>query len=169
VKFSGCEVLIWLDGHGGPSHRTVPNLSTLREHPEAQEQADECDAWWREHRTATRELFARELAGIKALLLNAPNIGSMYTVLDGLPVRRVLLPKTSTHVYYSIDADRNAAFAQYIGSNIRSSGRARRSSLAPVTSSPALSISAPSAKPSASTHRTAPGVPSPPPTTVHPR
>jgi plasmid stabilization system protein ParE len=75
--------------------------------PEAQEQADECDAWWREHRTATRELFAHELAGIKALLLDAPHIGSIYTVLDGLPVRRVLLPKTSTHVYYSIDAERS--------------------------------------------------------------
>jgi len=32
--------------------------------PEAQAQADECDTWWRQHRTA-RDLFARELAGIK--------------------------------------------------------------------------------------------------------
>jgi hypothetical protein len=29
----------------------------------------------------------------------------MYTVLDGLPVRRVLLRKTNTHVYYSVDGD----------------------------------------------------------------
>ena len=29
----------------------------------------------------------------------------MYTVLEGLPVRRVRLPKTRTHVYYSIDDD----------------------------------------------------------------
>ena len=75
--------------------------------PEAQEQADECDAWWRENRTATRELFARELAGIKALLLDAPYIGAMYAVLDELPVRRMLLPKTRTHIYYSIDENRS--------------------------------------------------------------
>ena len=71
--------------------------------PEAEEQADECDAWWREHRRATRELFARELADIKALLLEAPHLGLMYKVLDGFPVRRVLLRKTNTHLYYSID------------------------------------------------------------------
>jgi hypothetical protein len=29
----------------------------------------------------------------------------MYTVLDGLPVRRVLLRKTRTHVYYPVDHD----------------------------------------------------------------
>jgi hypothetical protein len=29
----------------------------------------------------------------------------MYTALDGLPVRRVLLRKTRTHVYYSVDED----------------------------------------------------------------
>jgi plasmid stabilization system protein ParE len=72
--------------------------------PEAEEQADECDRWWRQHRDA-RDLFARELAYAKTLLREAPNVGSKYTVLDGLPVRRVLLPKTGTHVYYSIDAD----------------------------------------------------------------
>jgi plasmid stabilization system protein ParE len=72
--------------------------------PEAEEQADECDRWWREHRDA-KDIFARELAGTRTLLREAPNIGSMYTVLDGLPVRRVLLRKTRTHVYYSVDGD----------------------------------------------------------------
>ena len=50
--------------------------------PEAEEQADECDRWWREHRDA-KDLFARELAATRTLLREAPNIGSMYTVLDG--------------------------------------------------------------------------------------
>ena len=45
------------------------------------------------------------LRGPRALLREAPNIGSMYTVLDGLPVRRVLLRKTRTHVYYSVNGD----------------------------------------------------------------
>ena len=72
--------------------------------PEAEQQADECDRWWRENRDA-RDLFARELADAKLVLREAPNVGSMYTVLDELPVRRVLLRKTGTHVYYSIDRD----------------------------------------------------------------
>jgi hypothetical protein len=72
--------------------------------PEAEQQADECDTWWRGHRDA-RDLFARELAGARAFLRESPTVGSKYTVLDGLGVRRVLLPKTGAHIYYSIDED----------------------------------------------------------------
>jgi len=72
--------------------------------PEAEAQADECDRWWREHRDA-KDIFAEELAATRTLLREAPEIGSMHTVLDGLPVRRVLLRKTRTHVYYSVDGD----------------------------------------------------------------
>ncbi|HSO33729.1 MAG TPA: type II toxin-antitoxin system RelE/ParE family toxin [Labilithrix sp.] len=70
--------------------------------PEAQAQADECDTWWRQHRTA-RDLFARELAGIKEVLLSNPKLGTVYTILDGQPVRKVLMPKTHHHVYYAAD------------------------------------------------------------------
>lgn len=72
--------------------------------PEAEEQADECDRWWRGHRDA-QDPFARELAATRTLLRQGPHSGSMYTMLDGLPVRRVLLRKTHTHVYYSVDDD----------------------------------------------------------------
>jgi hypothetical protein len=72
--------------------------------PEAQEQADECHTWWREHRDV-RDLFARELAPAKELLRRSPPIGAIYTMLDGLAVRRLCLPKTRTHVYYAIDTD----------------------------------------------------------------
>jgi hypothetical protein len=41
----------------------------------------------------------------EARLYAGPNIGSVYTVVDGVPVRRVLLRKTKTHVYYSVDDD----------------------------------------------------------------
>ena len=70
--------------------------------PEAEEQADECDRWWREHRDV-QDLFARELAMTKTLLCEAPTIGSVYATLDGIPVRRVLLRKTRAHLYYSVD------------------------------------------------------------------
>jgi plasmid stabilization system protein ParE len=72
--------------------------------PEAEQQADECDTWWRENRDA-RDLFARELAGARTFLRESPNVGAKYTMLDGFSVRRVLLPKTGTHVYYSVDED----------------------------------------------------------------
>jgi plasmid stabilization system protein ParE len=75
--------------------------------PEAEEQAERCDTWWREHRPATRDLFARELAEVKALLLVAPTIGPVRSMLDGQPVRRVLMTKTHTHFYYAVDRERS--------------------------------------------------------------
>jgi plasmid stabilization system protein ParE len=68
--------------------------------PEAEAQADEIDTWWRENRDA-RDLFARELAGMMAFLVTMPKFGTVYTILDGQPVRKVLMPKTRHHVYYA--------------------------------------------------------------------
>jgi plasmid stabilization system protein ParE len=72
--------------------------------PEAEKQADESDAWWREHRDV-RDLFARELAATMATLVAAPRLGTIYTILDGQPVRKVLMPKTRHHVYYTADIE----------------------------------------------------------------
>jgi hypothetical protein len=56
--------------------------------PEAEQQADECDTWWRKHRDA-RDLFARELAGIKTLLRESANVRSR-TSGGGSPSKRVV-------------------------------------------------------------------------------
>jgi hypothetical protein len=48
--------------------------------PEAEAQADACDAWWRENRDV-RDLFARELRDTKAKLVSKPKIGTVYTIL----------------------------------------------------------------------------------------
>jgi plasmid stabilization system protein ParE len=75
--------------------------------PEAQTQADDIDAWWRRHRKDARDLFARELADAKVLLEANPNLGLVYAVLDGEPIRKVLLPRTRHHVYYSCNLEEN--------------------------------------------------------------
>lgn len=82
--------------------------------PEANEQADNCDTWWRENRTKNRDLFARELAETKKLLLETPNVGIVHAVLDGLPVRRVLLRKTRTHVYYVLDLEADSVIVHSV-------------------------------------------------------
>jgi len=73
--------------------------------PEAAQQADYCDSWWREHRSSNPGLFARELADAQAMLVAMPGIGPVYTVLDGRPVRRIMLRKTRNHLYYVVEAD----------------------------------------------------------------
>jgi plasmid stabilization system protein ParE len=69
--------------------------------PEAEQQTDDIDTWWRQHRVDARDPFARELANMKALLVNMPRFGTVYTILDGQPVRKALMPKTRHHVYYT--------------------------------------------------------------------
>jgi plasmid stabilization system protein ParE len=73
--------------------------------PEADEQADTIDVWWREHRPSAPGLFARELADAWALVAANPKIGTVYTLLDGEPVRKVYMPRTRHHVYYTYNQD----------------------------------------------------------------
>ena len=71
----------------------------------ARQQADRIDQWWRENRPATADLFARELATARRMLSNTPELGSIYIKRQGGVVRRVLLPKTRNHVYYTVNRD----------------------------------------------------------------
>ncbi len=72
--------------------------------PEAEQQVEAIDAWWREHRD-TRELFARELADAKALVATSPKVGTIYTLMDDQQVRKVFMPKTRHHIYYTYCKD----------------------------------------------------------------
>jgi plasmid stabilization system protein ParE len=73
--------------------------------PDAAAQAGQIDAWWREHRTAARDLFARELAEARILISTSPKIGSVYEVVDEEFVRKIFLPRTRHHLYYKHDAE----------------------------------------------------------------
>ena len=75
----------------------------VRLSPEAEEQAEVCDTWWRENRNA-QDLFARELAATKMQLVTTPKIGIVWTIVRGRPVRKFLMPRTHHHIYYEIEA-----------------------------------------------------------------
>jgi hypothetical protein len=75
----------------------------------ARRQADRLDRWWREHRPDVANLFARELDDTRRLIGDAPELaGAPYVERSGELVRRILLPKTNNHVYYTIDRDKHA-------------------------------------------------------------
>jgi plasmid stabilization system protein ParE len=71
----------------------------------ARQQAQRIDRWWRTNRSASKDLFARELADARKLIAATPDVGSPFSERQGLVVRRVLLPRTSHHVYYEIDRE----------------------------------------------------------------
>jgi hypothetical protein len=71
---------------------------------EADEHARTIDAWWREHRTSSADLFLNELIRVFALLERLPALGARYRHPGAPPnVRRLLMRSTRTHVYYSFD------------------------------------------------------------------
>jgi plasmid stabilization system protein ParE len=69
----------------------------------ARREADRRDAWWRANRLEARNLFTRELLEVIDLLQANTEIGQRYEAARfPAPVRRVLLPKSETHVYFAV-------------------------------------------------------------------
>jgi len=72
-------------------------------------QAQRIDRWWRANRPSARDLFARELVEAMERIAATPEVGSPFCERQGLVVRRVLLSRTSHHLYYEIDRENGMA------------------------------------------------------------
>jgi plasmid stabilization system protein ParE len=74
----------------------------LRVSARARREADRRGAWWGANRANAQDLFTRELLHVLDLLRDNPDLGIAYEAVHfGVPVRRLLMPKTETHVYYA--------------------------------------------------------------------
>ena len=76
----------------------LPVLST----PEADAQIRAIDAWWRENRAASPDLFHDELSDAFDLVAEAPHLGRLYRRSPVPGIRRLVLRATRYHVYYSV-------------------------------------------------------------------
>lgn len=87
--------------------------------PEADEQADRIDDWWRENRDKAPGLFREELARAIQLLSITPDVGVRYR-RRGVPgLRRLLLSETRHHVYYVHDASNGVVFVLAVAGAIK--------------------------------------------------
>jgi hypothetical protein len=69
----------------------------------AQREARRMHRWWKANRPKSPKLFALELADARRQIAEKPDIGHVYAIrAGGIIVRRVLMPKTGTHVFYEI-------------------------------------------------------------------
>jgi plasmid stabilization system protein ParE len=73
--------------------------------PRALAQAKRRKSWWLENRPAAPELFDLELSAALSTLSRNPTLGNVYEAAVGLVVRRLLMKKTASHVYYAVDGD----------------------------------------------------------------
>ena len=77
----------------------------LRLTPRALADAKRMKTWWRKHRSQAEDLFERELDGVLGAILTTPNLGTVYEQSErDVEVRRLLMPRTRNHVYYSVTA-----------------------------------------------------------------
>jgi plasmid stabilization system protein ParE len=78
----------------------------LRLTPRALADAKRMKTWWRRHRAKAPDLFERELDETLERMLATPTLGIAYTSEGAeVGVRRVLMPKTQSHVYYGTTAE----------------------------------------------------------------
>ena len=75
----------------------------LRVGRRAQQQAKKMEAWWVEHRPAAPTLFTDELERTFWYISQVPDAGGRWPTLRRPTLRRVLMPRSSTHVYFLID------------------------------------------------------------------
>jgi hypothetical protein len=62
--------------------------------------------WWKANRPKAPKLFALELAEARKQIADKPDIGQIYTIRSGsVVIRRLLMPKTRTHVFYEVRED----------------------------------------------------------------
>lgn len=73
----------------------------------ARRHIEKIQAWWVENRPAAPALFLDELAGAERRLRKKPTLGLVYAEHKSGVVRRVLLTRTSHHLYYRYHPDRD--------------------------------------------------------------
>ena len=70
--------------------------------PRALREAKRRKTWWLDNRPKAPDLFDEELAEVLKLILNTPTLGVAYEAKLDVPVRRVLMHKTGTHVFFTV-------------------------------------------------------------------
>jgi hypothetical protein len=71
--------------------------------PEAATLLESRKNWWRANRPATAELFEQEFLDAVTLIAERPEVFPVALEMRGRTIHRVLMEKTSCHLYYEID------------------------------------------------------------------
>ena len=72
--------------------------------PRGDLRAQKAAAWWRKNRPDTSELFTEELAQAVKDLETIPHLGTRHPTARRPQLMRLLLEKTTCHVYFEVDA-----------------------------------------------------------------
>jgi plasmid stabilization system protein ParE len=71
--------------------------------PRARAHARQIDEWWRENRPDAQALFESELEAAFVRIAATPLAVAVYRENKGRAVRRLLMPRTSYHVFFEVN------------------------------------------------------------------
>jgi plasmid stabilization system protein ParE len=71
--------------------------------PRAQAQVRSRRAWWIEHRPDAPKLFEEEFGRAIELVRETPGAGTPWPTERNPRLRRLLMPRTHTHLYFHLD------------------------------------------------------------------
>jgi plasmid stabilization system protein ParE len=80
------------------------------------QEIEEINGWWRANRTASPDLFLRELESVLVAVAMMPTLGAAVRGERAPGLRRVLLRRTSYHVYYRVCGEVLEVLAVWHGS-----------------------------------------------------
>ncbi len=89
---------------------------------DAQDQINEADIWWFEHRRRMPNRVEEEVARAFALLVESPGIGVLYSNKNVPGLRRYRLHGTPYYIYYSVDSDKESLVVAALWSAMRNEG-----------------------------------------------
>jgi len=78
--------------------------------PEAEAQLDVRWEWWRDHREKAPDLFDEEFLAAVEHIGSAPGSFPIHVQRRGRTIRRCLMPKTRSHLYFEIDEQAGVAW-----------------------------------------------------------
>ena len=71
--------------------------------PRARAHAQRIEEWWRKNRPEAPDLFNRELEAAFVRIATAPLAIAVYREINGRTVRRLLMPRTSYHLFFELN------------------------------------------------------------------
>lgn len=101
-------------------------LWRVRATDRAAEHIRRISAWWRENRLAAIDLFDEELHAAMERLASTPGSGAPHHSEAVPGLRRILLPRSRYHAYYTVDVERREVLVRAIWHTSRSQWHPRR-------------------------------------------
>lgn len=101
-------------------------MATVRISVRADREVKKATRWWRRNRPANADLFETEFRSAIAAIARDPTTRPVVFERARVPIRRISLPKTGYHLFFTFDATKSEILVVALWSARRGRGPFRR-------------------------------------------